>query len=110
MPTLHHGEKGQMTRTIRDSRQVAKRLIREMEQGSQISDPAGAEIWKWSAVDDYAQLLRDAASITPEEFEMRQESVNIYAAKAESAGVSAEWLEVQFYRVRREWALTNSKQ
>ena len=96
-----------MTRTIRDARQVAKRLIRDMEQAGNVSDPAAAEIWKWSAVDDYAQLLKDAPTLTPEEFETRQESVEIYAARAEAAGVSREWLDAQFFRVRRDWALNN---
>ena len=98
-----------MTRTIRDSRKVAKALIREMQQLGDVTDPAGAEVWKWSALDDYAQLLKDAPTLTTEQFEARQESVELYAAKAEAAGVSREWLDAQFFRVRRDWALANQQ-
>jgi hypothetical protein len=96
-----------VTRMIRDARKVAKNMIWEMERLGDVTDPAGAEVWKWSAVDDYAQLLKDAPTLTAEQFEARQESVELYAAKAEAAGMSREWLDAQFFRVRREWALDN---
>ena len=99
-----------MARTLKDAAGAAKRLVREMQWAGEVTDPAGAEVWKWSAVDDYARLLEDAPNLTPEEFEARQESVEMYAAKAEAAGVNREWLESQFYRVRQDWARAYDKE
>ena len=94
---------------IRDSRRVAKKLVQEMTYNQSI-DEGGAEFWKWAAVEDYQRLLERAPSSTPEEYEWRLESVEIYAAMAERAGVSREWIDEQFYRIRQEWARDNAAQ
>lgn len=88
---------------IRDSRRVAKKLVQEMTYNQSI-DEGGAEFWKWAAVEDYQRLLEMAPSLTPEEYETRLESVEIYKAQAERAGVPREWIDEQFYRIRQEWA------
>lgn len=88
---------------MRDSRRLAKKLIQAMTYNEPV-DFGGAEFWKWAAVEDYQRLLEMAPLLTPEEFEERLNSVEIYAAQAEKAGVPREWIDEQFYRVRQEWA------
>lgn len=100
-----------MTKTdsiIRDSRRVAKKLIQELTYNETV-DFNGASFWKWFAVDDYARLLEMAPLLTAEEFGAKLDSVEMYAAQAERAGVPREWIDEQFYRVRQEWAKRDNK-
>ena len=88
----------------REPREIAKAIIRAMEQDNETVDVQGRDYWAHCAIQDYETLLYQSPELSPILIEARQESIDIYAMKAINAGADADWIAERMAMVRAEWA------